>query len=194
MGNKLFGTDGVRGVANVYPMTADFAMKLAMAAGKLVCTENRRAAIARDTRISGDMLEAAMIAGFTSQGVDVVRLGVLPTPAATLLTPSLGVDMTVMITASHNPYYDNGIKLIDCYGEKMPEEILLRSETVRQIKKLLHELPDPYKEVFMWRVLGEMSFKQIGERFQKTENWACVTYHRARKMIQKGMEACEDEK
>ena len=79
-------------------------------------------------------------------------------------------------------------------AEELPEEILLRSETVRQIKKLLHELPDPYKEVFMWRVLGEMSFKQIGERFQKTENWACVTYHRARKMIQKGMEACEDEK
>lgn len=128
MGNKLFGTDGVRGVANVYPMTADFAMKLAMAAGKLVCTANRRAAIARDTRISGDMLEAAMIAGFTSQGVDVVRLGVLPTPAATLLTPSLGVDMTVMITASHNPYYDNGIKLIAASGDKFGDDVTARLE------------------------------------------------------------------
>ena len=128
MGNKLFGTDGVRGVANVYPMTADFAMKLAMVAGKLVCTANRRAAIARDTRISGDMLEAAMIAGFTSQGVDVVRLGVLPTPAATLLTPSLGVDMTVMITASHNPYYDNGIKLIAASGDKFGDDVTARLE------------------------------------------------------------------
>ena len=128
MGNKLFGTDGVRGVANVYPMTADFAMKLAMAAGKLVCTANRRAAIARDTRISGDMLEAAMIAGFTSQGVDVVRLGVLPTPAATLLTPSLGVDMTVMITASHNPYHDNGIKLIAASGDKFGDDVTARLE------------------------------------------------------------------
>ncbi len=78
-------------------------------------------------------------------------------------------------------------------GEEGPDEIVLRSEKVRQVKDLLHGLPDPYKEVFMWRTLGEMSFKEIGELFHKTENWACVTYHRGRKMIQKGMEADENE-
>ena len=123
MANKLFGTDGVRGVANVYPMTADFAMKLAMAAGELVCNGKKKAAIGRDTRVSGEMLEAALAAGFTAAGVDVVRLGVLPTPAVTTLTPDLGVDMAVMITASHNPYYDNGIKLVAADGNKFSDEM-----------------------------------------------------------------------
>lgn len=123
MANKLFGTDGVRGVANVYPMTADFAMKLAMAAGELVCKGKKKAAIGRDTRVSGEMLEAALAAGFTAAGVDVVCLGVLPTPAVTTLTPDLGVDMAVMITASHNPYYDNGIKLVATDGNKFSDEM-----------------------------------------------------------------------
>ena len=123
MANKLFGTDGVRGVANVYPMTVDFAMKLAMAAGELVCNGKKKAAIGRDTRVSGEMLEAALAAGFTAAGVDVVRLGVLPTPAVTTLTPDLGVDMAVMITASHNPYYDNGIKLVAADGNKFSDEM-----------------------------------------------------------------------
>ena len=77
--------------------------------------------------------------------------------------------------------------------EETPDEVLLQNEDAQCVKKLLHELPDPYKEVFMWRTLGEMSFKQIGELFNKTENWACVTYHRARKMIQKEMEASQNE-
>lgn len=75
-----------------------------------------------------------------------------------------------------------------------PDELLLRSESSQQVKKLLHELPAPYKEVFMWRTLGEMSFQEIGKLFHKTGNWACVTYHRARKMIQKGMEVDGNEK
>ena len=79
-------------------------------------------------------------------------------------------------------------------AEESPDEMLLRSENAQQVKHLLHELPDPYKEVFMWRTLGELSFKEIGKLFHKTENWACVTYHRARKMIQKGMEVDKDEK
>ena len=79
-------------------------------------------------------------------------------------------------------------------AEESPEEMLLCSENAQQVKHLLHELPDPYKEVFMWRTLGELSFKEIGKLFHKTENWACVTYHRARKMIQKGMEVDKDEK
>ena len=123
MGAKLFGTDGVRGVANVYPMTTQFALNLAMACSDLVATSKKKVAIAKDTRISGDMLEAALIAGFTSKGVDVLRLGVIPTPALTLLTPQLDVDMAVMITASHNPYHDNGIKLIAANGDKFSDEI-----------------------------------------------------------------------
>lgn len=126
--NKWFGTDGVRGVANVFPMTADFAMRLGMAAGKAVCVNKQKAAIAKDTRISGDMLEAALIAGLTSQGIDVVCLGVLPTPAVTTLTPSLDVDMAFMITASHNPYHDNGIKLIAADGSKFGDEITAELE------------------------------------------------------------------
>ena len=91
--NKWFGTDGVRGVANEFPMTADFAMKLGMAAAGLVCKNRNRVAIAKDTRISGDMLEAALIAGFTARGVDVVRLGVVPTPAVTTFVAELNVDI-----------------------------------------------------------------------------------------------------
>ena len=128
MGNKLFGTDGVRGVANVYPMTAEFALKLGMAAGQLICRKTRRAAVARDTRISGEMLEAALTAGFNAAGVTVLKLGVVPTPAATMLTPWLGVDMTVMITASHNPYQDNGIKLINADGDKFSDAETARIE------------------------------------------------------------------
>lgn len=120
---KLFGTDGVRGVANIYPMTADFAMNLAQAAAVLICQNKRRVAIGKDTRISGDMLEAAMIAGFNAQGIDVIKLGVIPTPAVTMLTPELDVDMSVMITASHNPYHDNGIKLIAADGDKFADEV-----------------------------------------------------------------------
>lgn len=123
MGSKLFGTDGVRGVANVYPMTAEFAFDLAMACAKLVAGVKKKVAIAKDTRVSGDMLEAALIAGFTAQGVDVIRLGVIPTPALTFLTPSLDVDMAVMITASHNPYHDNGIKLVAANGDKFSDEV-----------------------------------------------------------------------
>ena len=100
---KLFGTDGVRGVANVYPMTIDFASNLAVAAANLLCKQYQRVAIAKDTRVSSDMLEAALTAGFTAQGVDVLKLGVIPTPAVTALTPRLNVDLAVMITASHNP-------------------------------------------------------------------------------------------
>ena len=130
MANKWFGTDGIRGKANEFPMTADFAMKLAQAAGQMICKTRRRAAIGKDTRLSGDMLEAALAAGFTAQGIDVVRLGVLPTPAITMVTPELDVDMSVMITASHNPYEDNGIKLINAQGNKFSDEVTAELETL----------------------------------------------------------------
>lgn len=130
MANKWFGTDGIRGKANEFPMTADFAMKLAQAAGQMICKTRRRAAIGKDTRLSGDMLEAALAAGFTAQGIDVVRLGVLPTPAITMVTPELDVDMSVMITASHNPYEDNGIKLINAQGNKFSDEVTAELEAL----------------------------------------------------------------
>ena len=126
--NKLFGTDGVRGVANVYPMTVDFAVRLGKAVAKLVCVKHKKVAIAKDTRISSDMLEAALAAGFMSQGVDVVLLGIIPTPAVTKMVASLEVDMAVMITASHNPYQDNGIKLITSDGDKFSDEITVKIE------------------------------------------------------------------
>ena len=132
--NKWFGTDGVRGVANEFPMTVDFALKLGKAAAKLLCKNNKKVAIAKDTRISGDMLEASLAAGFMAQGVDVILLGVLPTPALTTMVPTLEVDMAVMITASHNPYQDNGIKLITAEGDKFSDivtselEILIEQE------------------------------------------------------------------
>ena len=121
---KLFGTDGVRGIANQYPMTVDFALALGKACGQLICKNYKKIAIAKDTRISGDMLENALVAGFTSQGVDVLRLGVIPTPALTSLTAELKVDMAVMITASHNPYTDNGIKLLNGQGDRFDDSII----------------------------------------------------------------------
>ncbi len=136
MSNKLFGTDGVRGVANTYPMNAEFVFRLAQVLSRLVCTQKRRVAIGKDTRLSGDMLEAALAAGFASEGVDVVCLGVVPTPLLTAETHKLNVDMSLMITASHNPYQDNGIKLINYEGDKFSDsesaeiEKLLLSDTV----------------------------------------------------------------
>lgn len=109
MSDKLFGTDGVRGKANIFPMTADFALKLGKALGTMF---SGKVAIAKDTRVSCDMLESSLAAGLTSMGCDVMILGVLPTPVAAMVTPGLNVAMTIMISASHNPYFDNGIKLI----------------------------------------------------------------------------------
>ena len=126
--NKWFGTDGVRGIANEFPMTADFALKLGYAAAELVCNNHRKVAIAKDTRISGDMLEAALTAGFTAKGIDVTLLGIIPTPAVTTFVGNLGVDMAVMITASHNPYHDNGIKFFSESGTKLPDEVELEIE------------------------------------------------------------------
>lgn len=121
MGEKLFGTDGIRGVANVYPLTADFCLRLANVLALKICLKHKKVAIARDTRISGNMLFSALAAGFTAQGIDVVDLGIIPTPLCTTLTPKLNVDMSIMITASHNPYQDNGLKLITADGNKFSD-------------------------------------------------------------------------
>ena len=124
MARKFFGTDGIRGRANTEPMTADLAMKVAMAAGLHFRKDNGRrplAVIGKDTRLSGYMLEPAMVAGFTAIGMDVVLVGPMPTPAVAMLTPSLRADLGVVISASHNAFHDNGIKLFGPDGYKLSD-------------------------------------------------------------------------
>ncbi len=123
MTRKLFGTDGVRGLANTFPMTPEIAMKVGMAAGRLFTRgEHRhRVVIGKDTRLSGYMIEPALVAGFTSVGMDVFQFGPLPTPAVAMLVRSLRADLGVMISAAHNPYQDNGIKLFGPDGNKLSD-------------------------------------------------------------------------
>ncbi|CUW41172.1 phosphoglucosamine mutase [Magnetospirillum sp. XM-1] len=124
MTRKLFGTDGIRGTANTDPMTAEMAMKLGMAAGRHFTRGDHRhvVVIGKDTRLSGYLLEPALTAGFISVGMDVLLLGPLPTPAVAMLTRSMRADLGVMISASHNPYQDNGIKLFGPDGFKLSDE------------------------------------------------------------------------
>lgn len=124
MPKKFFGTDGIRGLTNQYPMTAELAMKVGQAAGRhFVRGDHRhRVVIGKDTRLSGYMMENALVAGFTSVGMDVVQVGPMPTPAVAMLTRSMRADLGVMISASHNPYHDNGIKLFGPDGFKLSDE------------------------------------------------------------------------
>ncbi|MDB5696317.1 MAG: phosphoglucosamine mutase [Sphingomonas bacterium] len=124
MARKYFGTDGIRGLTNTSPMTAQMAMKVGMAAGAyfLRGDHKHRVVIGKDTRLSGYMLESALVAGFTSVGMDVVMVGPMPTPAVAMLTQSMRADLGVMISASHNPYADNGIKLFGPDGYKLSDE------------------------------------------------------------------------
>ncbi len=125
MTRKLFGTDGVRGRANSYPMTAELALKLGAAAGRYFRRDQsagHRVVIGKDTRLSGYMIENALTAGFTSTGMNVLLLGPVPTPAVGLLTPSMRADVGVMISASHNPATDNGIKFFGPDGFKLSDE------------------------------------------------------------------------
>ncbi|WP_395020515.1 phosphoglucosamine mutase [Dongia sp.] len=125
MTRKLFGTDGVRGLANSEPITAETALKLALVAGAHFTRgdHRHRVIIGKDTRLSGYMLETAMTSGFLSAGMDVILLGPMPTPAVGMLTRSMRADLGVMISASHNPYEDNGIKLFGPDGFKLSDEI-----------------------------------------------------------------------
>ncbi|AFX98713.1 phosphoglucosamine mutase [Candidatus Endolissoclinum faulkneri L2] len=126
MGRKLFGTDGIRGRANVEPITPAIAMAVAMASGARFHSNHGRrnlVLIAKDTRLSGYMLETAMAAGFTSIGMDVVLVGPMPAPAVAMLVQSMRANLGVMISASHNPYYDNGIKLFGPDGYKLSDEV-----------------------------------------------------------------------
>jgi phosphoglucosamine mutase len=144
MGKEFFGTDGIRGKTNAGVMTAAVAMKVGQAAGRrfLRGAHRHRVVIGKDTRLSGYMLENAMVAGFTSVGMDVILLGPLPTPAVALLTRELRADVGVMISASHNPYEDNGIKLFGPDGFKLSDEDELIIEAMLAEEQPLAECGD----------------------------------------------------
>ncbi len=129
---RLFGTDGIRGTANAEPMTADTALRVGQAAGLLFTrgAHRHRVVIGKDTRLSGYLIEPALVAGFISAGMDVVLVGPLPTPAVAMLTRSLRADLGVMISASHNPYQDNGIKLFGPDGFKLTDATELEIESL----------------------------------------------------------------
>ena len=130
MTRTYFGTDGIRGRVNEPPMTAEIALRLGVAAGRYFNRGNyrHRVVIAKDTRLSGYLIEPALVAGFVSVGMDVILVGPMPTPAVAMLTKSLRADVGVMISASHNPYQDNGIKLFDPDGFKLSDEVEVEIE------------------------------------------------------------------
>src|ERR1700754_443307 len=143
MARKYFGTDGIRGLANGDKLTPELAMKVGMAAGtKFVGGDHRnRVVIGKDTRRSGYMIENALTAGFTAVGMDVYLLGPMPTPAVAMLTQSLRADLGVMISASHNSFDDNGIKLFRSDGYKLSDSIeseieqLIDSDMLERLSK-----------------------------------------------------------
>ncbi len=144
MAKKFFGTDGIRGLTNTHPMTAEIAMKVGQAAGRhFVRGDHRhRVVIGKDTRLSGYMMENALVAGFTSVGMDVVQVGPMPTPAVALLTRSMRADLGVMISASHNPFHDNGIKLFGPDGFKLSDEDEMKIESYLEEDAQLAEAAD----------------------------------------------------
>ncbi len=140
---KLFGTDGVRGVANLEPMTSEIAMQLGRAAAHIFMRRAGRhqVVIGKDTRLSGYMLESALTSGICSMGVDVLLVGPMPTPAIAFLTRSLRADAGVVISASHNPYQDNGIKFFSNEGFKLPDEVEGRIEQLIISDEIKHLRP-----------------------------------------------------
>ena len=139
MTKKYFGTDGIRGTANSFPMTGDIAMKVAMATAHVLRNQKNntkvmnRVVIGKDTRLSGYMIEQAMSSGFVAMGMDVIFTGPIPTPAVARLTHTLRADIGIMISASHNPYEDNGIKIFGSDGYKLSNEI------ERQIEEMIEQ-------------------------------------------------------
>ena len=135
---QYFGTDGIRGTANTPPMTADMALRVAMATAYVLRAKQRgavmdRAVIGKDTRLSGYMLEQAMASGFVAMGMEVIFTGPVPTPAIAMLTRSLRADVGVMISASHNPYADNGIKLFGADGYKLSDSLEIEIESALEM-------------------------------------------------------------
>jgi phosphoglucosamine mutase len=147
MTRKLFGTDGVRGVANVDPMTGELAMQLGRAVAHLFKEEKgrHRIVIGKDTRLSGYMLETAIASGICSMGADVMLVGPLPTPGISFITTSMRANAGVVISASHNPYYDNGIKIFSRDGFKLPDEMEHKIEELIFSNNLLSLRPTASK-------------------------------------------------
>ena len=143
---RLFGTDGIRGTANVDPMTAETALQLGQAAGLLFVRGDHRhqVVIGKDTRLSGYMIEPALVAGFIGAGMDVTLVGPLPTPAIAMLTRSLRADLGVMISASHNGFEDNGIKLFGPDGYKLSDATELEIELLMAADRS-HRMAAPTK-------------------------------------------------
>ena len=133
---RLFGTDGIRGLVNSFPMTADIALKLGIAIGHYIGAKNvsKRVVIAKDTRLSGYMIEPAVTSGLISTGADVILVGPMPTPSVPILIKSSRADFGIMITASHNPYYDNGVKLFNGMGYKINHD---SKQKIEQLRKML---------------------------------------------------------
>ena len=144
MARAYFGTDGIRGRTNEVPMTAEIAMRVGQAAGAhfLRGSHRHRVVIGKDTRLSGYMMESALVAGFTSVGMDVVLIGPMPTPAVAMLTRSMRADLGVMISASHNPYADNGIKLFGPDGFKLSDADEAEIEAALLVPARLAASPD----------------------------------------------------
>lgn len=150
MTRQYFGTDGIRGTANIPPMTADMALRVAMATAHILRAAQHgnamnRVVIGKDTRLSGYMLEQAMAAGFVAMGMEVILTGPMPTPAIAMLTRSLRADVGVMISASHNPYQDNGIKLFGADGFKLSDKLELEIESALEMDQT--ELLPPADEI-----------------------------------------------
>ncbi|MBW6484577.1 MAG: phosphoglucosamine mutase [Syntrophobacterales bacterium] len=145
--SKLFGTDGIRGVANKAPMTAEMALNIGRAVAHLLDREGHapRIVIGRDTRISGDMLENALVAGLCSMGADAIVAGILPTPGVAFLAGSLRAAAGIVISASHNPYEDNGIKIFGKGGFKLPDETEAALEELVSAEKIPALVPSPAK-------------------------------------------------
>ncbi len=146
MSKKYFGTDGIRGTANLSPMTAEIALRVGVAAGSIFTrgAHRHKVIIGKDTRLSGYMVEPALTAGFISAGMDVVLLGPLPTPAIAMLTRSMRADIGVMISASHNPYQDNGIKIFGPDGYKLSDEMEAEIEALME-NGVMDHLAEPPK-------------------------------------------------
>ncbi|MGB9628805.1 MAG: phosphoglucosamine mutase, partial [Thermodesulfobacteriota bacterium] len=148
MNRKLFGTDGIRGVANVDPMTGEMAMQLGRAIAHIFkeAKGKHRIVVGKDTRLSGYMLETAIASGICSMGADVWLVGPLPTPGISFITTSMRANAGVVISASHNPYYDNGIKIFSQNGFKLPDEMEQRIEELI-LTNHLHSLRPTANEI-----------------------------------------------
>src|SRR5215472_8398581 len=167
MSRKYFGTDGVRGRVGTENMNAEFVLRLGRAAGRvLVPAGGGTVLIGKDTRISGYMFESALEAGFSAGGVNIRLLGPMPTPGIAYLTRAMKADAGVVISASHNPYYDNGIKFFSSDGRKLPDGVEARIEA---------ELDRPFETVDSGRLGNAKRLEDAGGRYVEFCK-SCVPY------------------